>query len=97
MNNQQRKKRVRTLEDLVNAQQELIMVYSEIMDVIDSADHAVATSMDPYDQTVIGKDLHEVRAQHVDREEELTYEIAGYYDVLEGKDKKPVNDEDSNI
>ena len=85
MNKEQRKKRVRVLEDLVNAQQELIMVYSEVMDVIDAADHAVATTIDPYTETVIGKDLHEVRSQHIDREEELMYEIASYYDIIEGK------------
>lgn len=97
MNKEQRKKRVRVLEDLVNAQQELIMVYSEVMDVIDAADHAVATTVDPYNETVIGKDLQEVRALHIDREEELVYEIAKYFDVIEGKDKKPTDDNDSNI
>lgn len=97
MNNKQRKQRVEILENLVNAQQELIMIYSEIMDVIDASDHAVATTVDAWENSIIGKDLHEVRELHFDREEELTYEISGYFDKLEGKEPSEKPPEDSDI
>ena len=74
------------LEDLVNAQQELIMIYMEVMDAVDSADQAIATTMDPYDETIIGKDLHDLREKHIEREAELAAEIARYFDKLEGKE-----------
>lgn len=86
MNKKQREECTRTLEDLVNAQAELILIYETIMTPIDAADNAIATMIDPYDGSIIGKDLHDLRAVHYDREQELHHEIATYYDKLEGKE-----------
>lgn len=98
MNNKQRKARVKLLEDLVNAQAELIVIHQETLDAIDLADNAFATTVDPYNESVIGKDLQEIREQHMDREDELLDEISGYFDRLEGKDqKKPDDTENSDI
>lgn len=89
MNTKQRKKLVETLQNLVNAQQELIVIYEPLLDAVDSADHAIATIIDPFDGNVMGKDLQDLRALHYDREDQLMQEISSLFDKLEGKDLKP--------
>lgn len=90
------KQRITLLEDLINAQQELIMIYNPIIDLIDCADNAYVTTTDPYQETMIGKDLHDERDDHVEREAELLAEIAGYFDIIEGKQPEKKEDAPSD-
>jgi ribosome-associated translation inhibitor RaiA len=89
------KRKLTILEDLCNAQQELIAIFEITLNAVDAADVAIASVTDPYDGSIIGKDLHELRGQHVDREAELYAEIDNLFDKLEGKLEK--TNEDSSV
>lgn len=81
------KNKVLILEQLATAQAELILIQDETISTVDFSDIAIASVHDPDDEGMIGKNLHEVRKQHIDREEELVSEIEQLYKQLDLDDE----------
>lgn len=83
-----KKKKAELLENLAQAQAELILIHRETLDVIDMADYATAAIEPlnipmPHGSTPVGTDLHDLRDEHMDREEELLDEISKIWEQLD--------------